>query len=333
MEKTLSLLKKAIPAIITLSLFGLVFGLFAIIYYYNPATISIELGNVIPIFAITFLVLAFIVTTVLVVKIPNIHVKRLKRDLGFSKFSSALAGALVLALFLFDFIKFILPTTTIPAFKVARLIFSVPFVTYFVLELIPTKIKRKKVFIPDWVPQIASLGAVAWCILGLLATYFWSGKYALPTTNIFKLLHMLYYAVAALFFLSEICFNFFHKYHRLYIFSGFALFIVSFILTGSTMLGVFMNKVPGMNISEFEIIAGVTIGIYALSKMISIAHTIKYLIKKGESGGSHHHRHHHHHHSSKPSEQADVAADTQGKKSSKPEDATVKQSIEDKLDI
>ena len=305
MEKTYNLFKKFIPIIILLSFLGLIFGIFSLIYYYNDYTISISFGNVIPIFAISFAVLAIVAYVILVIKTPTIHIKRLKKDLGFSKFAAALAAALVTALFLFDFIKFILPSTSLMTLKIVRLPVTIPFIIYFILELVPSKLRRKKINIPSWLPPICSLCAIAWCVIGLLSIYFWSGEGSLPTTNIFKLLHMLYYAVAILFFLSEMGFSYFAKGHRFFIIASFTLFVVSFVSTGSVMIGMFFNLIPSVTISEFEVITAFTLGIYALSKMLSVPYTIKYVISR--EGSRHHQQHHHHHHHSKQKAAAGVA--------------------------
>ena len=296
MKKTYDLFRKYILIILILAFIGVIFGTLSLIHYYNDNTMSISFIQPIPIFAITFFALTVCAYVILAVKTPSLHVKRLKRDSGFSKFASALAAALVAALFLFDFVRFISPGTSLMTTKIVRLPVSVPFIIYFVIELIPSKIKRKKISIPSWLPPLCSFCAVAWCIVGLLSIYFWSGVGSLPTTNFFKITHMLYYLVAAIFFLADFSFSHLGKGHRLYVLSAFTLFTITAIFTGSTTIAKFAGLLTHMNISQFELVTAIAIGIFALSKMLAVPFTIKYVMKReGSSGHSHHHHHHHHH--------------------------------------
>ena len=297
MEKTYVTFKRFILLILVLSALSIVFGAFSLVHYYDSDTISIQFKNVIPIFSIVFAGLTVIAFVVLTIKTPNLHIKRLKRDSGFSKFAAALAAALVTALFLFDFIRFISPSSSLMTIKIIRLPVSIPFIVYFVLELIPSKFKRKRISIPDWLPTLCSICAVAWCVIGALSIYFWS---ALPITNFFKISHMLYYILGALFFLSDFAFNHLGQGHRLYIFTTCSFFALVAIFTGSTAIGKFTGLLPNMGISQFELVTALSLGVFALSKLIAIPYTLKYVMKKeGRSG------HHHHHHSRTSKQKAD----------------------------
>ena len=295
MEKTYKLFKKNLPIMITLSVIGLIFGLFTLLYYYEPKPPSIDFKNVIPIFTAIFLVASVVFAIAFTAKIKKLHVVKLKRSSGFSKFAALFAASLISALFLYEFIKFVITPSTLPTFKIIRLIVSVPAIAYLIVGLIPKKIKRKRIEIPTWVRPTTSVCMLAWCILGLLAVYFWNG---LPTTNIFKLLHMAYYVLATLFIVAEIDFEFFSKNHRFYIITSALLFIWTFVAIGPIMFAKFFGKIPGVTISEFEIFAAVALGTYALSKLIAMQQTLQYVMKK-ESSDSRHHSHHHHHHTSK----------------------------------
>ncbi|MBO5261789.1 MAG: hypothetical protein J6B45_01965, partial [Clostridia bacterium] len=294
MEKTYNLFKKFIPPIIILSCIGLLFALFTLLYYYVPSTASIDFKNIIPIFTAAFLAVSYAVCFVFAFSIKSLHIKRIRKNSSFLKFASLLAAGLVFFLFLFNFIQFVQLDEQWPVFKALRLIVSIPFVAYLVVGIIPKKIKRKKIVIPKWVMPITSICAVIWCILGLLAVYFWEGLGALPTTNIFRLIHTFYQAMVILFFLAEIGFEFLGKGHKLYVLTASCLFVTTFVLTGGMLLGKFLNIIPQVNISNFEIFTGVALGIYALAKLIAIQQTLKYVMKRESEGHSHHHHHHHH---------------------------------------
>lgn len=292
MEKTLSLFKKFLPIIIVVSFVATVFGLFTLMYYYDKSTISIQFKNIIPIITAVFLVAAYGVAICFSLKVKTLHIKRIKKDSNFSKFATALAAVLVTALFLFNFIQLV-QNSSLPVFKVLRLIVSIPFIAYLVLGLIPRKINRKVVKIPTWLTYIASVCAILWCIFSLLALYFWSGPQALPTTNVFRLFHLFYYAVAIVFFISEVGFEIFSKGHKLYVLASSCLFITSCVITGSIMFAIFLGKIPEVSLSAIEIFASFSIGIYALSKMFAVGKTISHVMKQEDSSRSHHHHHHH----------------------------------------
>ena len=297
MEKNYALFKKFLPLIITLAVVGLLFGVFAIAYSYNRALISIDFTDVIPVFWLGFMGLSYVVSFIFTFRVKTMHIKRLKKNSSFSKFAAILAAGLVTALFLFNFFQFVQQKFQLPAFKIIRLLFSVPFIAYLIIGIIPKRFRRRNIKLPKWLLPIAAVGALAWCVLSILAIYFWSGEGALPTTNFFRLTHMLYLVLATLFLLAEIGFEMFSKGHRFYILSASCLFVTTAIFTGSTTVGMFFGKISSeMSISAIEIFAGVALGIYALSKLFAIQYTMKYVIKQQKSGNSHRHHHHHHHH-------------------------------------
>lgn len=293
MEKTYNLFKRFIPAVIILASVGLIFSLFTLIYYYNPALKSIEFKNVIPIFTVLIFASAVIVSIVFTVQTKKIHITRIKKTSSMSKFAALLSVALGTALFLYDFIAFVIyPSTTSPL-KILRLLVFIPFIAYLVIQIIPTKIKKKHIHIPNWTRVATSICAITWCILGLLAIYFWTG---LEITNVFKIMHMFYYVFAVLFFLFEIKFELVsQKSHKGYLLSALVLFSYTFITSGAIIITKFLGGLNEINISDFEMFMPLALGLYALSKMIAIQYTIKFVIAK-EKQTIHEHKHHHHRH-------------------------------------
>ena len=314
MEKNYALFKKYLPIIIVLSVVGLIFGVFAIAYSYNKALVSINFSDVIPVFWMGFLGLSYIMCFVFTFQVKGMHIKRLKKNSSFSKFAALLAAGLVTALFLFNFFQFVQQKFQLPAFKIVRLIFSVPFIAYLIVGIIPKRFRRKQIKLPKWLLPISAVCALTWCILSILAIYFWSGEGALPTTNFFRLTHMFYLVVTTLFLLAEIGFEMFAKGHRFYILTASCLFVTTVVLTGSTTAGMFLGKISTeMSISAIEIFVGVALGVYALSKLFAMQYTMKYVMKQEKNGNKrrhHHHHHRHHHHHSDDKATTVVKADT-----------------------
>lgn len=298
MEKTYSLFKKFIPIIFILSLASLVFALLSLIYYYNNATVSVNFKNVIPIMSIVFLLASIATAVYFTFQIDKLYITRVKKDSGFSKFAVLLVAILACALFFFDFLNFVqVPTLSLAYqskfFKTLRMGFFIQFIAYFILELIPRKIKHKTINIPTWIKPFVSICSIIWCIFGLLSIYFFAN---LPTANFFKIVFIFYYVLLTLFLFFEIKFEILTPNHRGYVLSSLLLFIFTFVVLGSIMLAKFLGKLPAVTISEFEIFLSFALSIYAFSKLVAIQGTLKHVISRSE-GSSHRHHHHHHHHS------------------------------------
>lgn len=302
MKKTYNLFNKYLLAIVITASVGLIFALFTLLFYYIPGSnMGIEYKNVVPIFTVIVFGTAIILAIVFTALTDKIYISKIKKNSSMLKFATLLTAALATALFLYDFIAFVINPAEASPLKIVRLLVFVPFIAYLIIEVIPSKLKKKKVAIPTWLRAVTSLSTIIWCILGLLAMYFWSG---LATTNIFKLHHMFYYVLAVLFFLFEIKFELIsHKGHRGYMLTALILFSYTFISTGAIILVKFMGGLSDVTISNFEMFLPFALGLYALAKMIAIKNTIKFVIKKDQQSiGEHHHSHHHHHHSHHHSE-------------------------------
>ena len=291
MNKVYNLFKKILPIIVGLSVVSTFFGLLSLIYYYNKDTVSIDFANVIPICTIIFFLLAIGVVIYFVTKVNNIYISKIKKSFGLCHFAAALSAALAAALFFFDFFRFVQSPTTSSALRILRLVAFAPFILYLILGMVPRSFHKKAIHISIKIKYIAAIGAIAWTILGLLMIYFWEG---LPMTNVFKITHLFFYVLFLLFLAFEIKFELLNPTPRLYVLFSLLLFVYTTALTGSVMLAKFFGFIGEVSISEFEIFLAFALGIYALSKMIAIPRTIKFVREKGHGGR--HHRHHHRKH-------------------------------------
>lgn len=285
MQKTLNLFKKMLPIIISLTMGAFFFGLLSFIYYYNNATMSVNFKSIISIIYIIFTACAYGTAIAFSVKAKHIHIRKIKRTNNFFKFSSLLAAIMATALFLFDFFRFVTVESLSSSWRLVRLIFFIPLICHIVIGLIPKKYKRHTIVVPKWLKIASSVGSVLWSIFGLLTIYFWN---ALPTTNFFKLMHVFFYLFAILFFLFEAKFELLKPNHRLYIFFSLALFIHSVTFVGTTMFAKLFGSLSKVALSEFELVCALCIGIYALSRVYSIAVTLRHI--KENSDDIHHSR-------------------------------------------
>ena len=298
MDKTYNLFKKFLPLIIGVAFVGFAFSLLTLLYYYNDSTVSVNFKNVMPILTIFVVIGAIALAVYFSLQVKDLHISKIKKNFAFSKFASSLTAALGAALFFFDFFRFVQTPTTSSPLRILRMLVFIPFIAHFILGMLPSKFKRKKLSLPKWLKPLTSICAIAWSIFGLLMIYFWAG---LPTTNMFRLIHTFYYILLIVFFMFEAKFELFTPMPRAFVMSSTLLFVYSFILTGSITLAKVLGGIPGVKISDFELFLTFSIGIYALSRMIAVQQTLKYVMNK--NSGSRH-RHHHHHHSSSNAEVA-----------------------------
>ena len=298
MQKIYNLFRKYLPIVLVVSSITLVFGLLSLIYYYNESTVSIDFKNVVPIFTVIFMAIAVLTSIIFSLKVDKLHITKIKKSFGLCKFASLLAATLAAALFFFDFFRFVLNPGQFSSLRIIRLLVFIPFVIYIVLNVIPRKIKTRRIELPHWLKPTAAICTIVWSILGLLMIYFW---HELPTTNLFKLIFLFYYVIVTLFFMFEIKFELLTPVVKGYVITALLLFVYTFAVIGPLMIAKFLGRLTEVTISEFEIFLAFALGIYAFAKLVAMQQTMKFVMKNnGTSHGHHHHHHHHHKHTDKP---------------------------------
>ena len=311
MQKTYLIFKKYLPIILAVSALALIFGLLTMVYYYSDNTMSIDFKNVIPIFTAALVLIAFVLSIVFTFKVNNTGISKIKKSFGVCKFASLLAATLAAASFFFDFFRFVDQPGQFSVFRIIRLIVFIPFIAYLIINVIPKKIKRKRVTLPVWLKPVTAFSSLIWCILGLVMIYFWqapSYSTVLGTTNIFKVAFIIYYLFVTIFFIFEIKYEFISSAPKGYVLFSSFLFVYSITIIGPIMLKTVLSESSNLgSISLFEIFLAFALGLYALAKMIAMQQTMRFVIKKrGGSTHAHRHHHHHHHHKHSKSEGADA---------------------------
>ena len=310
MQKTYLIFKKFLPIILAVSSLALIFGLLTMVYYYNDATMSIAIKNVIPIFTIGLIAISFVLAVVFTAKVHNTGISKIKKSFPICKFTSLLAATLASASFFFDFFRFVDQPGQFSVFRVVRLIIFIPFIAYLVLNVIPRKIKRRPITLPYWLKPLTSIATLVWCLLGLVMIYFWqSTSYSavLGTTNIFRIAFIIYYLFVTVFFAFEVKYELISSAPKGYVLFSTLLFVYSFTVIGPIMLKTVLIESSNLgSISLFEIFLAFALGLYALGKMIAMQQTMRFVMKKHGNSG-HSHKHHHHKHSKDKG--ADVTAE------------------------
>ena len=310
MQKTYLIFKKFLPIILAVSALALIFGLLTMVYYYNDATMSIAIKNVIPIFTVGLIFISLALSIVFTAKVHNTGISKIKKSFPICKFTSLLAATLAAASFFFDFFRFVDQPGQFSVFRVVRLIIFIPFITYLVLNVIPRKIRRRPITLPDWLKPLTSIATLVWCLLGLVMIYFWqSTSYSavLGTTNIFRIAFIIYYLFVTVFFAFEVKYELISSAPKGYVLFSTLLFVYSFTVIGPIMLKTVLIESSNLgSISLFEIFLAFALGLYALGKMIAMQQTMRFVMKKHGNSG-HSHKHHHHKHSKDKG--ADVTAE------------------------
>ena len=299
MEKIYNLFRKYLPIVLAVSSIALVFGLLSLLYYYNESTINIDFMNVVPIFTVILTAIAIIISIVFTSKVDKLHITKIKKSFGLCKFASLLAATLAAALFFFDFFRFVLNPGQFSSLRIIRLLVFIPFVAYIVINVIPRKVKSRRIELPHWLKPTTAICTIVWSILGLLMIYFWQ---ELPTTNLFKLIFLFYYIIVTLFFMFEIKFELLTPVVKGYVITALLLFVYTFAIIGPLMIAKFLGRLTEVTISEFEIFLAVALGIYAFAKLVAMQQTMRFVMKNSGTSTKHHHRHHHHHHHHKHTE-------------------------------
>jgi len=285
MKHSYKFLTKCLPFILGGALLTTVIGCLAFLLGYNSKTSWLNLSGAFSILYIIALLatLGFAVYTS--IKTDNIHITRIKKNSGFLKAAASLACIITMFSFCFDFIKIIIGSyggyEPFEPSRIARFIFTLPLSVYFLLMVLPSKFKRKKIKVPKAITYICSVSTILWCVISILAIYFYKG---LATMNITKIMHLLVYLSFAVFFLFEVKFELIKPSTKGYLISGFTAFILSAGFTLTVWLSRIMGIIPkGKAFSDTELILTILIGFYALARMYAIPKTMKHVLENSDN--------------------------------------------------
>ena len=128
MKKTYKRFNSYLLAISITAAVGLIFALFSLLFYYNADLKSIEYKNVIPILTVIIFAIAVVFAVVFTAQTDTIHITKIKKNSSILKFATLLSVALSVALFLYDFIFFVIYPNESSPLKIARLTVFLPFI-------------------------------------------------------------------------------------------------------------------------------------------------------------------------------------------------------------
>ena len=268
-------------------------------YRYDPVghVYGIRFNQAAPVLMFALIGISLALSVTMLIKMKHTYITKMRRDSNVLKFASALAFVVVLILTVYDLYVLLASNATLSVaktFKVLRIIAAIPFLAYFVINVIPKRLFKRRIYIPEAVVNICAIGAIAWSLFGLLAIWFYEGV----GYSYFKIIHIVFYVLFTFFIICEIKTQLIKVNVKLHIFSALLLFVISFVLTTSTVVASFLTDVSGNPISNFELVTAIALSMYALSKVFAYMHTLRISLNTGSGTSKRRHHHHHHHHSS-----------------------------------
>lgn len=217
----------------------------------------------------------------------HLYITKIRKKSNFLKLSSWLAASVLVFLFLIETsrliaISHIKSPAIFNGWRIARYILTVPFAAYFVIMVFPTKIKKKKIIIPNAIKYILDVVAIAWCVVSVFFFYFYE---KLTITNSFMIWGMVLYTIAALFFVFEARFEHLKSNNFCYVLFGILLCIVSFTYSISAIIALSLNFFQiNTHSTEPQLLTDFAIGLYALARLYAIPKTMKHVMDNDDTG-------------------------------------------------
>ncbi len=274
MRKTYALMKKFIPIIMCGLVPTIVFGILSFSICYNPETYSLKIPTAVTCIFLALIVIFIALSAYVAVKCDGVKVTKI-RKCSFSKFASYLAAVSTLIGFIYDLTVIIEDPHSFGIFRTIRFILSLALFAYFVISALPKQIKHKKTVFPRYLTRTLSVCTVFWGLCGIFSIYFYD---KLLTSEISRISQILIYVFITLFFLFEAEAEHLEPKYRPYIFSALALGILV------CAFPVPMILIPSVQrFSAMELSYPISIGIYAVSRIVSLMKTMKRSIDEREN--------------------------------------------------
>lgn len=284
MRNTYRFLKKSLAIILICLLAVVIFSVICFAFMYDADRYALRFPHVVTIMLYLFVVGTIAYSIFVCVKAKSINVTHIKKNNKLLQFASMLTAIMMLIFFIYECVVSITRANfqLYFFFRVTRWLLSLPACLYFAFQAIPKKIHRTKIVVPTWAKVTMSICSIAWCVFGILTTYFSS----LPTTDIAKITQLIVYASLALFLVFEGEFQNAKQRHKPYMISAF----ICTTLTFAFPLGISVAKIigkmsPYRAFSQPELLLSVAIGVYALAKMSALVSTMHTVIESSNTGG------------------------------------------------
>lgn len=220
----------------------------------------------------------------------HLHITKIRNQASnFMKLASWLSFAIAILFFIFETAKLIAtpylenPSAfTFP--RIARYILSLPLSAYFFFEAFPTKIKKTKIVIPNFVKYILSTCTILWGVFSVFHMYFYEN---LSTTNMLKNWQIIYYLVLTLFFLFEAKFKFVNQKGFTYMLFSSITFILATTFSLIVILALSFSFLPldySECFTEIEYVTAFIFGLFAMARLHTTKRTMKHIMDNDEKG-------------------------------------------------
>ena len=277
MKQGYKFLVKNLPFVLIGALLSTAIGVIAMKLGYNATTSWLQMTGVCTILFILAILGTIGFTIYMTVKMPKIHLARIKKSCAFLRIASVVAFMMIFFMFALETRKLILASyqDQLPAYfstwRILKYVFALPASLHFLFMAIPSKTKRgKRIKMPKVLSYISSLGVLFWCVFGLLSAYTYE---RMGFTNILKIWQIIVYLTYIVFFLFETKFDLLNDgkgSSKWFIFTGCIAFIISLSISLTTTICMIFRIIPAestLTFSATEIFTSFTIGLYAFSKI------------------------------------------------------------------
>jgi hypothetical protein len=275
MKKTNELFKLLVPVMLAATAFAVVFASLALCLTYSPDHGNIDMKSAFAIFFVTTVLIALVAPIFFVIAFKELKITRTKRDLPFGKTASLLVA---LSLFAYSIADMIYMTSGVfQAWRFFRAVVSIFVIIFAVIEFLPSKTK-----IAPFVKNFINGCVPVYTALSILALYF-NPKYV---PEYFKILYVIAYATLTLFFLYDFKWRLVPTNAKAYTAISTMAFTLPVIISLASIAGfIFRNgdfTQAKITVSIFEMIFVLTLGIYALSKVLAVKKTVEYVVVETE---------------------------------------------------
>ena len=280
MKKTNELFKILIPVMLATTAIAAIVSSLALCLTYTRASGNIDMKSALAIFFVTAFLIALVVPILFVIAFKDLKITRTKRDLMFGKVASAL---FVISLVVFTFSDIVYMTSdvigssSLPVWRFFRALVSVFVMAFAVIELLPSKTN-----VPPFVKNLVNGAVPVYLAFSILSLYF--NPTYIP--EYFKILYTVAYSILTLFFLYDFKWRLVPTNAKAYTAISTMAFTLPVIISlSSIVVFIFRNddlSQARITVSIFEMIFVLTLGIYALSKVLAVKKTVEYVVVESQ---------------------------------------------------
>lgn len=277
MKRTNKLFKLFIPLLLLCTLIAIVFSSLALCTTFYEDTGNINMKSPLAIFFVIFILVALAVPVVFAILFTDLKITRTKRDLPIIKLAASILLVSLVAFEVYDMI--FMGKIGFEIWRFFRLLISFLLLVHLIFSILPARAN-----IVPFAKYCANASMPIFCILSILAIYFYGG--ATPIPEYFKILTVMAYSFLTLFFLYDFKWKIMTTNPRAYLAIASMAFVFSTTVAITSLIGVIargdifpQSKVV---ISVFEMVLLFAFSFVCLAKVFAVKKTVSHVVKVSE---------------------------------------------------